>query len=107
MACVSFFPAARCPLRAAAFCRQTLSGVVLVIEKLNRMADALDVPRYRASEWPANPKALATQLRRHAPNLRRNGIEIQWLRRSSEGYPVRITQRPADGPAEEVNVIAS
>jgi hypothetical protein len=28
------------------------------------MADALDVPRYRSSDWPANAKALATQLRR-------------------------------------------
>jgi hypothetical protein len=80
--------------------------VAQLLKKLNDMADALDVPRYRASERPANPKALATQ-RRYAPNLRRSGIEIQWLRRSSEGFPVRITQRPAAGQAEEVNVIAS
>jgi hypothetical protein len=34
-------------------------------------------------------------------------MEIQWLKRSKEGYRVRITQRPADGLAEEVNVLAS
>jgi hypothetical protein len=81
--------------------------VAQLLKKLNGMADVLDIPRHRGTDWPANPKALATQLRRYAPNLRRNGIEIQWLGRSNEGYRVRITQRPADGRAEEVNVLAS
>jgi hypothetical protein len=47
------------------------------------------------------------QLRRYAPNLRRSGIEIEWLGRTKYGYPVRITQHPAEDQAEEVNVEVS
>jgi hypothetical protein len=86
--------------------RQFEGTVAELLKKLNGMADVLEVPRYRSCDWPGNAKALGTQLRRYAPNLRRRGVEVEWLRRSNVGYPVRITGRPAEGQSEGVNVAA-
>jgi hypothetical protein len=81
--------------------------VALLHKKLTAVAEILEMPRHRGTDWPANAKALATQLRRYSPNLRRSGIEIQWLGRFKDGCRVRITQRPVVGQAEEVNALAS
>jgi hypothetical protein len=46
-------------------------------------------------DWPRGAKALATELRRYSPNLRRLGIKVEWLKKRSDGQRVRITNERA------------
>jgi hypothetical protein len=45
-----------------------------------------------ADDWPRNARALSEQLRRYAPNLRRIGIEVEFLGRAKRGSVVRISR---------------
>ena len=58
-----------------------------ILENLNRMVDP-EVKRPRS--WPRTPKALADQLRRDAPALRTEGINVSWPERSGYARPILI-----------------
>lgn len=67
-------------------------------EKLNNKAN--DATK-RQHSWPATPKALGNQLRRIAPNLRRQGIEISIGKKSWKGTPVSIAIGKEADPRSE------
>jgi hypothetical protein len=51
-----------------------------------------------SSDWPRHAKALGTEMRRYAPNLRRLGVEVTWpkKKRSNRGYLVEIHRTGGD-----------
>jgi hypothetical protein len=68
-------------------------GTVLgFLQRLNDLRHWSEDATLKA-EWPRTAKALATELRRFAPALRRVGIEVQWLKRRSTGCQVHIWRR--------------
>jgi len=58
----------------------------LLIE-LNNLKEELEIDVRR---WPANARALSSQLRRIAPNLLRCGISVEFLPRSQEAREIHI-----------------
>jgi hypothetical protein len=44
----------------------------------------------RSKGWPTKPRSLSTELRRIAPNLRAEGIEVTFAKHREKGTPVRL-----------------
>jgi hypothetical protein len=62
-----------------------------LLGKLNGARTEMEDEAY-TRDWPQTAKALGTELRRYAPNLRRVGVEVTWLKKRSSGCPVRIVK---------------
>ena len=57
----------------------------------------------RSKSWPTKPRTLSNELRRIAPNLRADGIEVTFGKHTSKGTPVRLARKSASvssGPSE-------
>jgi len=55
-----------------------------LLAELNHIANDGDGINRQAKDWPDSPTKLGGQLKRLAPDLRRTGIDIQWVREGKE-----------------------
>jgi len=82
---------------------EEFSGTVkALLERLGCKASELD---RKAKSWPANAKALSGRLRRLAPFLRREGIEVRFTGHGRDGNGISLARRtparylPEEAPA--------
>jgi hypothetical protein len=57
----------------------------------------------RSKGWPTKPRSLSGELRRIAPNLRADGIEVTFCKHTEKGTPVRLelVRKSPSGPSAQ------
>lgn len=65
-------------------------------ELLATLADRVGEPVTRSRTWPRSARGLSSALRRLAPDLRSEGIEVEWRRTAGEGSRRIIVVRTGD-----------
>ena len=53
--------------------------------------------------WPSSPRKLGAMLKEIAPNLRRNGLRIEFGERGAKGYEITIAEAAAEGNGKDVH----
>jgi hypothetical protein len=71
-----------------------------VAELLRKLKADKALEPWVTADWPRTPKGLGVQLKQFTPALRRNGVDIKRLPRSSAGHRLRITQKTQQNQGE-------